>query len=181
MSTPQTQFDALVQAYHALLYRYALWLCGNAAQSEDLVQETFLRAWKSLHRLREPAAAKAWLLTILRREFLRGTRRRCVVTRSLDTLDANHTALMDTRPALVDELSDRSRLHTALLRLPLEQREPLLLQILGGYRCEEIAAELGVSSGAIMTRLSRARLRLRQLLADEHDIGTNPATDKGVV
>jgi len=180
MSTPQAQFNALVQAYHALLYRYALWLCGNAALSEDLVQETFLRAWKSLHHLREPGAARQWLLTILRREFLRNRKRHAPLdkaSRSLDELDGDDAALVDGRPPLAEALADRNALHAALMRLSLEQREPLLLQVLGGYSCEEIATELGISSGAVMTRLSRARLRLRQLLADPPET----ATQKGVV
>ena len=59
VSTRQQQFEALVRAHSGELYRYAYWLCGESALAQDLVQETFLRAWRSLDALRETVAAKA--------------------------------------------------------------------------------------------------------------------------
>ena len=66
----QQQFEGLVRAHSGELYRYAYWLCGQDALAQDLVQETFLRAWRSLDALRDDVAAKAWLATILRREHV---------------------------------------------------------------------------------------------------------------
>src|SRR5579864_8966210 len=66
VSTRQQQFEALVRAHSGELYRYAYWLSGESALAQDLVQETFLRAWRSLDSLRETVAAKSWLTTILR-------------------------------------------------------------------------------------------------------------------
>lgn len=66
----QRKYEALVRAYHRDLYRYAYWLCKDCSIAEDLVQETCLRAWKSLDSLLDEKAAKAWLITILRREML---------------------------------------------------------------------------------------------------------------
>jgi len=71
MVSKQSQFDALVRATSGDLYRFAFWLCGNEALAHDLTQEAYLRAWRSLDNLRETAAAKAWLITILRREHAR--------------------------------------------------------------------------------------------------------------
>ncbi|MGB5334490.1 MAG: sigma factor, partial [Woeseiaceae bacterium] len=65
------RFDELVTVYHADMYRYAAWLCRDRAIAEDVVQEAMLRAWKSLDALRDAAAAKPWLLTIVRRENAR--------------------------------------------------------------------------------------------------------------
>ena len=67
----QAKFNQLAQAYGADLYRYAMWICGNDALAKDLVQETFLRAWKALDSLKDAKAAKSWLITILRREYAR--------------------------------------------------------------------------------------------------------------
>ena len=65
------RFNELAEAYSTDLYRYAMWICGNDALAKDLVQETFLRAWRALDSLKDVAAAKSWLITILRREFAR--------------------------------------------------------------------------------------------------------------
>ena len=69
--TKQLKYEALVRAYHTDIFRYAVWLIKDRAIAEDVVQETFLRAWKSLDSLQDEAAAKAWLITILRRENAR--------------------------------------------------------------------------------------------------------------
>jgi RNA polymerase sigma-70 factor (ECF subfamily) len=71
MNTRQTQFEALVNAYSTDLFRYAVWLVRDSQLAEDLVQETFMRAWKAIDTLRDPALAKTWLITILRRERAR--------------------------------------------------------------------------------------------------------------
>jgi RNA polymerase sigma-70 factor (ECF subfamily) len=71
MSDRQARFENLVNGYSDWLFRYAYWLCGERATAEDLVQETFLRAWRFLDSLKEEAAARSWLTTILRRENAR--------------------------------------------------------------------------------------------------------------
>jgi|TARA_B100000315_G_scaffold232544_1_gene244868 RNA polymerase sigma-70 factor (ECF subfamily) len=70
-STKQQRYETLVVALYQDVYRYAFWLCKNQPMAEDLVQETFLRAWRSLDSLRNDKAVKAWLFTILRRENAR--------------------------------------------------------------------------------------------------------------
>src|SRR6188474_649952 len=90
MSLKQSQFDALVRATTSDLYRFSFWLCRNDALAQDLVQETYLRAWRSLDDLRDTAAAKAWLITILRREHARIYERK-----RLDTEDLEQVAIED--------------------------------------------------------------------------------------
>jgi RNA polymerase sigma-70 factor (ECF subfamily) len=155
MGNAQTRFEALVNAYSADLYRFAYWLCRDRARAEDLVQETFLRAWRALAGLREEKAAKGWLLTILRHEHARFYERPLPVLES----DDPDTLSGPEAPSDDDEL-----LRRALASLPLGYREPLLLQVLGGYRCEEIAQMLRLAPGTVMTRLFRARRRLRLVL-----------------
>lgn len=118
------------------------------------MQETLARAWKSWDELRDVALAKAWLVTIMRNELARS------FSRNRTTVDIEAVGEAEL-PALP---SFESQLETAELvsLLPESYREPLLLQVLGGFTCDEIAAMMELSTGAVMTRLSRARLALRK-------------------
>jgi RNA polymerase sigma-70 factor (ECF subfamily) len=148
-------FERLVRAYSAELYRYAYWLCRDRFVAEDLVQETFARAWTGWAGLREEGAARKWLYTILHNEHARLFERK-----RLDIVeDQDLDALEDHRfGSVYGEVAMREALHA----LPTVYREPLLLQVLGGFSCEEIAKLMNVTPGAVMTRLSRARLALRK-------------------
>ena len=75
MKSRQLRFQALVMSVMADVYRYAFWLCRDSHQAEELVQETYLRAWRSLDSLKDDKAAKTWLITILRREYALETAR----------------------------------------------------------------------------------------------------------
>lgn len=163
MSARQSQFEALVNAYSSDLYRYAVWLCRDSTQAEDLVQETFARAWKALDSLNDHRAAKGWLITILRREFAR------ICERSgRDPLHMGDGEIEKvSSPDLGDAKPETILLRQALLKLGIEYREPLLLQVIGGYSGEEIANMLDIKPGAVMTRLFRARQQLRQALNGE--------------
>lgn len=155
----ERRFEALVSGHSALLYRYAYWLCdGHHASAEDVVQETFLRAWKSLDQLQEHQAAKAWLMTILRRENARRFERK-----QFDIVDVepDDVALNDDR---FDFELDSHELRRAILQLDHNYRDPLLLQTIGGFSCEEIADILGLGKGAVMTRVFRAKKMLMDLM-----------------
>lgn len=158
ISMPPTaaEFDTLVRALHADLYRYALWLCRDRRMAEELLQETFARALRAWSGLRDLNAAKSWFISILRREYSRQFERRRPEWADVD-LDS---LAADGAPDPVEILA----LRRALAMLPRDHLEPLLMQVLVGYDCAEIGAELGISSGAVMTRLSRARQKLRELL-----------------
>lgn len=162
VSSRQRQFDALARAHSGDLYRYAYWLCGDAALAQDLTQEAFLRAWRSLDTLRETDAAKAWLITILRREHARLFERK-----SFDTTDIGELELDDRDALSPEQLGEDSLVRAAMLQLEPKYREPLLLQVLGGFSCEEIARELGLGAAAVMTQLFRARQKLKALLGGE--------------
>ena len=166
MASKQAQFDALVRATSADLYRFGYWLCRSAALADDLVQETYLRAWRSLDDLRDTAAAKAWLVTILRREHARLHERKAP---ALESIDEREAPLPDDDGAVraPDDESEDALLHRAIGRLDRKYREPLLLQVLCGYTCEEIAAELGITPQAVMTQLFRARQKLKAALAGD--------------
>lgn len=155
----QRQFEALTRAHAGDLYRFAYWLCGQDALAQDLVQETLLRAWKSLDALREAESAKPWLLAILRREHARIHERKL-----LDTVELDEGIAEESAWASPERHGDAAELREAMSKLPHKYREPLLLQVLGGMSCEEIAVELGQQPGAVMTQLFRARQKLKSIL-----------------
>jgi RNA polymerase sigma-70 factor, ECF subfamily len=166
MSSRQAQFEALVRALSADLYRYAFWLCRDRALAEDLVQETFMRAWKAMDSLREAAAAKPWLITILRREHARLYERK-----AWQRTDLEPETLVDDGRGGPESGADAGVLRQALAELSPKYREPLLMQVLGGYSCQEIADALELTPQAVMTQLFRARQKLRAVLDGRDDRG----------
>jgi RNA polymerase sigma-70 factor (ECF subfamily) len=144
------------------MFRYAAWLCRDKAIAEDVVQEALLRAWKSLDALRDEAAAKHWLLTIVRRENARYFERRRLETVDIDNLSASQAALLAESPN--EELAE---MREAIYQLEDDYREPLVLQVLMGYSTSEIAEMMGLKQGAVLTRLHRARHKLMDKVADE--------------
>jgi RNA polymerase sigma-70 factor (ECF subfamily) len=167
-SAPDSQAP-IAQLFESLrpdLLRFAHWLARDRALAEDIVQESLLRAWRSRDALKEPGAARAWLLTIVRREHARLYERKRLELVSLD--EALETP---AGPKLAEPDDNLLTLRHAIMRLPIEYREPLVLQVLGGFSTEEIARELTLSSTAVLTRLFRARNKLRVLC------GMTPAPD----
>ena len=153
------RFDQVVGVFHQDMYRYAAWLCRDKAIAEDVVQEALLRAWKSLDALREDAAAKPWLLTIVRRENARYFERRRLETVDIDNLTASQAALLAEQPD--DDIND---MRAALYALDDDYREPLVLQVLMGFSTKEIAEQMGLKQGAVLTRLHRARAKLKDVM-----------------
>jgi RNA polymerase sigma-70 factor (ECF subfamily) len=156
----QARFGLLIEGYAADLYRYAAWLCGDRATAEDLVQETFMRAWRSLDTLRKGGAAKPWLFSILRRDQCRQPACRCSQAAELEADSMAAVSRCGTS-------AETFALRRALAALAPEYREPLVLQIIGGFSCEEIAQLLGINTSAVMTRVFRARRQLRDVLSDD--------------
>jgi RNA polymerase sigma-70 factor (ECF subfamily) len=150
------QFEQVVRAFSADLYRYAYWLCRDRFVAEDVLQDAFARAWKAWHDLRDPASAKAWLMSILRNEHARRFSRKALNIVEGEPDESELPPIPSGAAGL--------ELEQMIALLPLAYREPLLLQALGGFSCGEIAAMLGTTEGAVMTRLTRARQALRSEL-----------------
>ena len=121
----RTRFDRLVGGYYADMFRYAAWLSRDRAVAEDVVQESLLRAWKSLDSLRDDAAAKHWLLTIVRRENARYFERKRLDTVDIDNLTGAQSALLAEEPGHQAE-----HMREAIFELEDDYREPLVLQVL---------------------------------------------------
>ena len=159
MAKLRSDFDTLVSALSPELFRYAMGLCHNPDVAEDLVQETFLRGWRSRADLRDTRAARAWLYTILRNEHARLYERQRPI--SVDPSD-----LPDLPVRGYDTSAEAFVMRRALARLGAEYRDPLLLQVIGGFSCKEIGSMLGLNTNTVLTRLSRARKALREQLSD---------------
>lgn len=167
MSDPQTRFNHLVSAYSGWLFRYAYWLSGNRQIAEDLVQDTFMRAWRFLDSLESDDAAKSWLTTICRRENARRFERK-----QLDYSDIE----METIPAGKDEFDARPEvlaLRNAMRMLSAKYREPLILQVIDGYTIDELAAMFELPRNTVATRLFRARQKLKAILEGEEPGASN--------
>ncbi|CAM3353799.1 sigma-70 family RNA polymerase sigma factor [Shewanella pealeana] len=159
MVSKQRRYDSLVRALHADIYRFAYWLCGDKHVAEDITQETFLRAWRSLDSLKDEKAAKAWLITILRRENARRFERK-----QFNYSDVEQEFIEDTLSGTTEELAEQYLIRRQIYNLELEYREPLLLQVIGGFSGDEIAKILDLNRNTVMTRLFRARNQLKDQL-----------------
>lgn len=162
MMTKQVRYEALVKALHSDLYRYAFWLCHEKQVAEDLVQETFLRAWRALDSLKDEKAAKSWLITILRRENARRFERK-----RFDMSEYEEASITDTKSVTTEQELENHWLREKISQLPPEYSEPLILQVLGGFSGEDIAAMLDLNKNTVMTRLFRARNQLKEALEAE--------------
>lgn len=157
-------FARLCRELRPDLYRFAFWLARDRAVAEDVVQEALLRAWRSRESLTETGAAKPWLLTIVRREHARLYERKRHETVQVDEL-------VDSESAELAAAADQETLDVrrAILALEDDYREPLVLQVLMGWSTQEIADQLGLTQAAVLTRLFRARHKLRRALGAADD------------
>jgi RNA polymerase sigma-70 factor (ECF subfamily) len=171
-TTPDGPFTRLLETLRPDLLRFAFWLARDRSVAEDVVQETLIRAWKSREEIKDPAATRPWLLTIVRREHARLYERKRLPTVDVDDVEAQGD------PALASEGDGQlDDLRAAILKLPDEYREPLVLQVLGGLTTAEIGRELGLTQAAVLTRLFRARNKLREIygLAPQEDLNEKDA------
>ena len=140
------------------LRRYARALVGDRATADDLVQDTLERAWAKLHLYRRGTDLRAWLFTVMHNVHVNRVR----ASRATDTLEDEMPELAQ-RPAQGDALLVRD-LDRAIGRLPADQRSVLLLVTLEEMSYEEVARTLGIPIGTVMSRLSRARDKLRAMM-----------------
>jgi RNA polymerase sigma-70 factor (ECF subfamily) len=153
------RFATLCEVLRPDLLRFAFWLGRDRQLAEDVVQEALLRAWKSFDSLGEEGKARSWLLTIVRREFARSFERKRFEVTDLDALVAAEADVL-----AAEDDAGLAEMREAIFRLDDEYREPLVLQVMMGYSTQEIADQMGLQQGAVLTRLFRARARLRQEL-----------------
>ena len=158
------RFASLVTEHSRSMFRAARALLDSDAAAEDAVGEAVLLAWQSFHRLRDPAAAKGWLVRIAI-NCAYGQRRKTGREVALEGLEE--------RPA-PERPEGPGGLWEAVRALPREQRLAVILYYYDDMSVAEIARTLGVPQGTVKSRLSRGRDRLRQILREEEQDGIGP-------
>lgn len=153
----ELDWDSLLTSLYGDVFRRAFKLCRSKVLAEDLAQETFLRAWRYHHTLRDADSAKAWLFTILRNENNRRFARYRLEPQFIDEYSA-----ADTRDREPDYRAERLLMQRAITELDATYSEPLILHVFGGYTGKEIAARLNLKNNTVMTRLFRARDKLNR-------------------
>jgi len=162
--------DALIRRYQVRIFNFARTLTANDSDAEDLAQETFARAFRSLSRFRGESSFKNWLYQIAtnvgRTHFSRRARQAPVWERRVEADDIPESLVASRAPNVEDTAMRRQALVKALSTLSRDLRLPLVLHDVEGLEYQEIAAVLEVPIGTVMSRIFRARRRLRPLLAD---------------
>ena len=149
----------LISNHHARAYRYALHLSGSPADAEDVVQQAFLIAQQRLHQLRDVHKAESWLLSIVRTTFLKSIRRQRPV--DAGSLELN---IGEIPADVADSPIDQEQLQHALACLSDDYRLVLLMYYFEELSYREIAERLELPIGTVMSRLSRAKGKLRAAL-----------------
>ena len=157
MSQPAPESDVrdLVEQHYELLYRFGYRLSGTAADAEDLTQQTFLIAQQKFDQLRQTSSARSWLCTILRNLFFKARRQQAPA--SLDT----RPELAESDPKAETPEFDSEILQHALDELPDDFRVPLVLYYFDEFTYREIADQLQIPLGTVMSRLARGREHLK--------------------
>ena len=156
------------------LRAFAISLTNDPTRADDLVQDTIMRAWGHFHRFQPGTNLDAWLFTILRNQFHTEYRKR---SREVEDVDGTHAAKLKSQPDQLGHL-DIEDLRRALSKLPVDQREAILLVGAQGLSYEEAAAICNVAVGTVKSRVNRARRRLAKLLdlSGDAEIGPDSMT-----
>ena len=160
-------FNDMATQHLDSLYRTALRLTGRPQDAEDLVQETYLRAWRSLHTYRPGTNPKAWLFRILHNAHIDRYRASSRTVQTVDELEGQDPAFVihETPESLVMSGLMDAEVKRALMEIPEVFRACLILADLEGFSYQEIADILGIPRGTVMSRLFRGRRAMRRALA----------------
>jgi RNA polymerase sigma-70 factor (ECF subfamily) len=160
LSLSQAEFNRLVDQHGPALYRMAFRMIGDAHEAEDMVQEAFRSVWKSRQRYDPERGERAWLVSILRRRIIDRWRKRQPPKPLAD--EGPLEIGVSGEDPFAGEFTDE--VQAALDRLPNELRETLLAVVVGELTHQEAADLLEVPLGTVLSRVSRARTRLREYL-----------------
>lgn len=157
-------FTALVHRHRQRVYRLLRRIVGDHHWADDLAQETFVKLWDHLEKLRDGAAVGGWLRRVATNLGLNHVRdrkrRRETACEQIDPVAPAHQR--PAAPAECRELSDA--IADALAELPAERRTALILRVQKGMTYEQISRRMNCSLGTVMSRLHRARLQVREFL-----------------
>ena len=148
----------LVKRYERPVRAVALDVLGDYHSATDVSQDAFVKAYEQLAKLRKPEAFGPWLMKITRRCALDSVRRKPKETR----LETKITAAIENPNGRLDE--DKQRLLAAVVKLPVAEKQVVMLRYFGGNSVDDVAKILGRSTGTVTKQLSRARIRLRKII-----------------
>lgn len=163
-STREADFEAAAYPYLNDLYRAASHIIGNRTEAEDLVQETFLQAWKSFDRFELGTNCRAWLFKILF-HVIQHHRRKWFRIKLTDEGDEVFEQTLVYEPPVPQDLTDEEILES-FQKIPRQYREVVLLSDVYDFTYKEIGDTLGIPQGTVMSRLSRGRQQLRAHLVN---------------
>lgn len=164
----------LVDEHYVSLYRYAFRLAGSAADAEDLTQEAFCKAQIHLGQLRDPARARPWLFSILRNAYLH--RARAEKQHRWVPLEVA-CDVSEPAPEALPEI-DPDKLQLALAELPEAFRTPVILYFFEDFSYRDIADQMDLPIGTVMSRLSRAKAHLRGRLLPATEAALNGTSER---
>jgi len=174
MTAPDDVRGAMLAAVPNLR-AFAVSLCGDIDRANDLVQETLLRAWSHLESFEPGTNMSAWLFTILRNHFRTEYRKR---RREVEDVDGGYAERLTTPEAQTGHI-EFGELRQALLQLPPDQREALILIGASGFSYEEAAQICDCAVGTIKSRVNRARSKLAEILTIERVEELEQASEAG--
>ena len=157
-------FELLVARYQAPLFRYLRGLVADPELARDLLQDTFLRAFRAIGSLEEPGLLRSWLYQIAHNQACSALRRRRLISWLPLSLGQRAGEYAPDRSAIA-----AARVEEALARVPAQQRAPLLLHLVAGFSYAEVADLLQVSEGTVRMRISRGRAAFRAAYGGEED------------
>jgi RNA polymerase sigma-70 factor, ECF subfamily len=161
-------FEELAMPLFARLYNFAHWLTQEQASAEDLVQETYMKALRGFSSFQQGTNFRAWMYRILRNTFLTtqaGLKASASISLDSDDGQSAEPAAAETPESALLAHAEQETIQSALEKLPVKFREIILLCDLEEMSYQEIGATLGIPLGTVMSRLSRARKAMRELLA----------------
>lgn len=163
---PDNEFESLALPLLDSLYNFARWLCGDAEEARDLVQETFVKALKGFGSFRQGTNFRAWMFRILRNTFL--TSRTGLERRNTEQEDEegfeDSVVTLDTPELALIRKADNELVQQAISQLPVAFREVLLLADIEEMKYQEVADALTIPIGTVMSRLARARKQVREYI-----------------
>jgi RNA polymerase sigma-70 factor (ECF subfamily) len=170
----QTQFEQIVLRHIDAAYNLARWIIKNDQDAEDIVQESFLRAYKYFSSY-QGGNGRSWLLTIVRNTCYTWLHENQIQGSTLDLNEeiSSTESDSDNPEQRLQIKGDQQSVIQALEKLPAEYRELIVLRELEEMSYKEIAVVTGIPIGTVMSRLARARQRLKECLGQSNEAGSN--------
>ena len=167
-STVAVSIGGLIDDHHATVYRYAFRMAGQQSDAEDITQQTFLIAHQKLSQLKKPSAARSWLMTIARNCFLKRLRAKTAVAATDVDVDVKQIEQPKREEDSLASSLSMNAVEAAIRELDDHHRLVIMMFYFEKLSYKQIATHLDVAVGTVMSRLSRAKIKLRDVLSAEN-------------